>query len=274
MSQYSTESRVSQARVDQTSDCPPIPPQSIRAAFDACFSIGFGGVQADRIVRHLQETGTLAGAPLLDRIDESIIERAFVASLPPVPFDDPAWGGPDEDLDDDDILIGVTPGEWAARCEAMQIAAEAPDGASVAQKLLDSGRLQPISPPALDPEWSDTGEWPPIMGGAPALDDDGPIPTDDELQAHLDYQRWLDSIAGIPDDQPEPTPTPTKASIGSMMRCITLAGLALGWGGEAISRLLRSAPAETSTSAEANTSEEMRRWYEDHPIAEFNRVRD
>lgn len=100
--------RPSQAVPDRTADPSAIPGPAILATFEALFNIGYGGRQADAIVAYLQREGTLAGAPCLDATSEAIVERAYVAALPAVPFDDAAWGS-DDDLDDLDLVVPIDP---------------------------------------------------------------------------------------------------------------------------------------------------------------------
>lgn len=95
---------------DRTTDARvEIPGPAILATFEALFAAGYGGRQADSIVAYLQREGTLAGAPCLDPTSEAIVERAYVASLPPVPYSDFAAWGSDDDLDDIDLVVPLDP---------------------------------------------------------------------------------------------------------------------------------------------------------------------
>jgi hypothetical protein len=81
--------------------------------------------------------GTPALCPELDLEDEADAELVFVASLPEVPFDSPAWGEPDE---------------------ATLIAGEAPDGPAVAAKMVAQGTLPPVSGGCPDEPYEPTEE--------------------------------------------------------------------------------------------------------------------
>jgi hypothetical protein len=128
----------------------------------------------ERILAYTALHGTPSLCPELDVEDEADAELIFVAELPAIPYDSPAW-------DDDGSVILDMPMLWTGTHpyplmdpsepdEATLISHEASDGAVVAAKMIESGVL------------------PPLSGGSP----EPYIPSKEDLQDLADWLEQLD----------------------------------------------------------------------------------
>jgi hypothetical protein len=70
---------------------------------------GYTPHAAAAICRHVAIHGCLAGAPGLDACDESDAEAVFVAELPEVPYDSPAWDREDVVMDRELLVMDKHP---------------------------------------------------------------------------------------------------------------------------------------------------------------------
>src|SRR6185312_6133526 len=137
----------------------------------------YSGHAIGRVYDHVAVHGTLEGS-MVEPEDMADAESAFVDALPAIDFDSPVWGGDfDAALEADDDAMPLPelpdvrdPGDWPS--EAQLIAAEAPDGAIVARKMIDAGVL-PM----------------PVSGGSP---DDEPAPFEPSEDDWRDYREHFD----------------------------------------------------------------------------------
>jgi hypothetical protein len=131
----------------------------------------------ERIVAYTAREGTPTGCPELDPEDDHDAEMVFVAELPEIPFDSPAWDREDVFLDVRMLAAGVHPLPFG----------DGPDAPDADPQFAFPG-IAPLAERLALPS---------ISGGAP-----GHVYTD---QDHADHMAWLDSLdAGHPpQDQPE-----------------------------------------------------------------------
>jgi hypothetical protein len=136
----------------------------------------YSAYAAERVLGHVAATGCLATAAYLDREDEEAATEAFVAALPDVAGDSPAWDRDDVFLDVEMLRAGTHPAPFGPE----------PDGPDDGDRSIPAGTV--LVPPVLEDM---AAALPPISGGSP--DDDGPefIPSPEDLQ---DYGRWSEDL--------------------------------------------------------------------------------
>jgi hypothetical protein len=128
----------------------------------------YSAFAAERVLNHVAVTGCLASAAYLDREDESEATEVFVAALPEVADDSPAWDREDVFMDVELIQLGTHP--WPIPTVGDDDRTEPDDFAAAALEDL-----------AL----------PPISGGAPADEPATFEPTAEDL---ADFGRWSEAL--------------------------------------------------------------------------------